>query len=398
MDIDDAYSELGLRPGASAAAVKAAWRRLVSHWHPDRNPAAEAAALMQRINAAYDRIRLATVREAGADDGPPGGDAPREPASGARPHAREAREARGGPAGAGAGANADAGASAGPRAASGTDSTGSTGGAGGAGSADADGPPRVVRRRVRLSLEEAVRGATRSLRGRLREQCGACAGSGHAGEPLGCATCRGSGQRRSDWWVAWPPRSTPCEDCGGTGLRQQPCPVCEGAGALTRHYCCTVRLPPGLRDGDRLSADGGGGHRGGFDGRLALEVRWTPHPLLRVDAEGLLRSELPVDGCAWLAERWVEVPSPTGALQMRLRRGRLVYRLPGQGLPQARGADAARGDLVVTVRPVFAPTLDAEQQALLERLAAIAEAHPPPALRAWQQRLQAWRDADAAGA
>lgn len=381
MDIDDAYSELGLRPGASAAAVKAAWRRLVSRWHPDRNPAADAAALMQRINAAYDRIRLATVREAGDDDDPTGGDAPRGPAAGAHRHAREAHAG-------------SAGGGAGPGATSGTGTgTGSADAA-----ADADGPPRVVRRRVRLSLEEAVLGATRSLRGRLREHCGACAGSGHAGEPLTCASCQGSGQRRSDWWVAWPPRSTPCEDCGGTGLRQRPCPVCEGTGGLTRHYRCTVRLPPGLRDGDRLSADGGGGHRGGFDGRLTLEVRWTPHPLLRVDAEGLLRSELPVDGCAWLAERWVEVPSPTGPLQMRLRRGRLVYRLPGQGLPQARGAGAARGDLVITVSPVFAPTLDAEQQALLERLAAIAEAHPPPALRAWQQRLQAWRDADPARA
>ena len=65
MGLDDAYVELGVSPGASESEVKAAWRRLVSRWHPDRNASADAAALMQRINRAYDRIRLALVEPAG---------------------------------------------------------------------------------------------------------------------------------------------------------------------------------------------------------------------------------------------------------------------------------------------------------------------------------------------
>lgn len=319
MNITDAYAELGLAPGAPDAEVKAAWRRLVSRWHPDRNASAEAAALIQRINGAYERIRLAEV----SVDAEPAADV------------------------------------------------------------------RTVQRRVRLSIEDAVLGCTRVLRGRLVDACAACDGSGARGAPLRCATCSGSGRRRADWWVAWPPVATPCGDCDGTGTRQPACPACDGAGGQTLRYRCTVRLPPGLRHGDRLGADGGGRHRGGFDGRLDLRIELAPHPFFKIGDDGLLRAEFPVDGFAWLAQRWVEVPAPAGLQQMRLRRGRLVYRLPGLGLPLQRG-NGPRGDYVVTVVPTFPDQPDAEQQALLDRLAAIADAQPAPALRDWRQRLQAW--------
>lgn len=326
MSIDDAYVELGLAPGATDAEVKQAWRRMVSRWHPDRNASAEAAALIKRINGAYERIRLATLA--------PVDEADEAPASAA-----------------------------------------------------AEG--RVVRRRVRLSIEEAVQGATRDLRGRLVDPCLPCDGRGVLGEPQPCPSCRGSGRQRQDWWLAWPATDKACADCQGSGQRQTSCPTCDGAGQQTWRYRCSVRLPAGLRQGDVLMADGGGRHRGGFDGRLELRIELAPHPLFQWSDDGTLRCQLPVDGFAWLAQQWIEVPAPTGLQQMRLRRGRLVYRLPGQGLPLARGS-AERGDYLVTVEPTFPSHPDAEQQALLERLAAIADAHPEKALQAWRQRLRAW--------
>lgn len=332
MSIDDAYIELGLSPGASDAEVKSAWRKKVSQWHPDRNASAEAAALMQRINAAYERIRLAAVSTV-ADAGP-------APAPGARAR-RAAPEGR------------------------------------------------VVQRRVRLSVEDAVLGSTRVLRGRLVDDCAACGSSGQRAAPQRCGTCNGSGQRRTDWWVAWPPQPLACADCEGTGTRRLICPACEGAGRHTRRYRCTVRLPAGLRHGDLLAADGGGSHRGGFDGTLELRIELAPHPLFTVGDDGTLRAEFPVDGFAWLAQQWIEVPAPSGLQQMRLRRGRLVYRLPGQGLPLERGG-TQRGAYVVTITPTFPDLPDAEQQALLERLAAISCTQPPAALRAWRHRLVAW--------
>lgn len=326
MSINDAYVELGLEPGASDVEVKRAWRRMVSRWHPDRNASAEAAALIQRINGAYERIRLATVSSVDETDGV---------------------EA----------AAADEG--------------------------------RVLQRRVRLSIEDAVLGGTRQLRGRWVDTCVPCNGRGMLGQPQSCPSCRGSGRRRQEWWRAWPPTELACDDCQGRGERQATCPACDGGGQQTWRYRCTVRLPAGLRTGDVLMADGGGRHRGGFDGRLELRIELAAHPLFEVDDDGTLRCQLPVDGFAWLAQRWIEVPSPSGLQQMRLRRGRLVYRLPGQGMPLARGS-AGRGDYLVTVAPIFPDHSDAEQQALLERLATIAEARPEQALTAWRQRLTAW--------
>jgi hypothetical protein len=86
-DIDSAFAELGLRPGASEADVKAAWRRLVSVWHPDRNPSAAAPARMQRINRAVEAIRRAGYRAPPRRSTPMAGRPPPQPARG-RPATR----------------------------------------------------------------------------------------------------------------------------------------------------------------------------------------------------------------------------------------------------------------------------------------------------------------------
>ena len=59
MGTDNAFAELGLACDATEREVKAAWRRLASQWHPDRNGSADAVARMQRINQAFEAIRNA---------------------------------------------------------------------------------------------------------------------------------------------------------------------------------------------------------------------------------------------------------------------------------------------------------------------------------------------------
>ncbi len=51
--IIDHYQTLGVIPSAEAAVIKAAYRALVSIYHPDRNPDANAADKIKDINAAY---------------------------------------------------------------------------------------------------------------------------------------------------------------------------------------------------------------------------------------------------------------------------------------------------------------------------------------------------------
>ncbi len=56
--IDDPYKILGVSPDASDEEVKRAYRRLAKQYHPDLHPGDEnAAKMMQKINAAYERIK-----------------------------------------------------------------------------------------------------------------------------------------------------------------------------------------------------------------------------------------------------------------------------------------------------------------------------------------------------
>ncbi|MBO3458083.1 MAG: DnaJ domain-containing protein [Aetokthonos hydrillicola CCALA 1050] len=60
-DINDAYSLLGLKPSASQADVKLAYRELVKIWHPDRflhsQEKQEAEKKLKQINQAYNRLK-----------------------------------------------------------------------------------------------------------------------------------------------------------------------------------------------------------------------------------------------------------------------------------------------------------------------------------------------------
>jgi len=66
-----AYATIGLRPGASARALKEQYRKLAKTWHPDRwandtASQAEAAQRMRAINDAYATLhRVRTVARSG---------------------------------------------------------------------------------------------------------------------------------------------------------------------------------------------------------------------------------------------------------------------------------------------------------------------------------------------
>jgi molecular chaperone DnaJ len=363
-----AYAELGLAPGASEAELKVAWRRLVSHWHPDRHPDPAALARMQRINQAYRLLRRAGARPAGAAGG--SGPADAAPAAAGCEPAQEAAD------GAADGAASDSAAD------STTDSARS--------------PRPTVRRRVTLSLEEALTGCTRVLKGRWQPVCGPCGGAGLLGPLQACGDCEGGGRQRQRLWYGWRATGEPCGGCTGTGRVQPPCTACGGSGkGLAQAWRVQVRLPPGVRDGDALlvrAARAGPATRLPVD--LELRVQWLPHPLFTLHADdGLLHLALPVDGLAWVAERTLPVPTPDGLQPLALRREQRSYRLPGHGLALQRGG--ARGDLVVDIEPVWPQRFSADQQILLDQLLASAigaDGRPrEPRLADWQGRLQAWQ-------
>ena len=379
-----AYAELGLVPGASEPEAKAAWRRMVSQWHPDRNASAGAVARMQRINLAFEALR-----RAGFPAGRPGPSAPpaRAPAARSSPATKTGRRPGTDP---GAQAQGSAQGSA----------QGDTHGNAQGDTAAPASPPRTLRRKVRISLEEATLGCTKVLRGAEQAACAPCGGSGEAPQTLACAGCAGLGRvRQAGWFSLFGGLSgslADCADCGGSGRLRPACAQCAGSGRRkSARYRVSVRLPPGVRDGDELQVDasrwaGRATAGGGLAADLLIRVAVQPHPFFNLRDDGGLHCTLPVSGFAWMAGRPVQVPTPDGWHHLPLDRACTDYRIAGAGFPVGRRGP--RGDLCVHVVPRFPSVLSTDQHILLDQLVATqtgagAGAEADPALRAWQQTL-----------
>src|SRR5436190_2743619 len=57
------YDILQIKPDASAEEIQHAYRKLAMRYHPDRNPAPDAAAKMAAINEAYEILQNPLQRQ-----------------------------------------------------------------------------------------------------------------------------------------------------------------------------------------------------------------------------------------------------------------------------------------------------------------------------------------------
>jgi molecular chaperone DnaJ len=354
LDTENAFAELGLAPDATEREVKAAWRRLASQWHPDRNDSAGAVAKMQRINQAFEEIRRAGFdARANADV-----DTPSAPDSNT-PEDFDADQAT----------------------------------AAASHAADTERQRRTLHRKVRMTLEEAAVGCIKVLRGKVTDICATCAGAGHQMLGGNCTRCGGSGAIPKRSFFGWPAGVAECEACLGGGIARQPCAACSGVGKLPpRGYKLNVRIPHGVRDGDLLHVDRRRVRADGPPADVEIRVEVLEHAFFKLDDDGTIRCEMPVDGFAWIANRQVKVPTVTGFQALQLNRDLLSYRLKGQGFPvQRRGA---RADQLVTLMPVFPQQLSTDQQILLDQLLATTSGAGGEALderlRTWNRNLRAW--------
>ena len=173
-------------------------------------------------------------------------------------------------------------------------------------------------------------------------------------------------------------RNTHCPECHGTGMKgRQVCPSCDGSGqvAATENY--KVKIPPGVRDGQRLRLKGQGepGMGGGPRGDLYLRVRFASHPDYRVEGGDLYYD---LDLAPWEAALGakVSVPLLSGSLSIKIPPGTQNgqrLRLKGRGLP-GRGGES--GDLYVVARIQMPKEISDPEKALWEKLARESHFNP----------------------
>jgi curved DNA-binding protein len=152
-------------------------------------------------------------------------------------------------------------------------------------------------------------------------------------------------------------------------------PDLDDAAGRTNTY--QVRIPPGMREGQRirLAGQGGPGHGGAPAGDLYLRVRFARHPDLRVQDDDI---HCDLDLAPWEAVLGVKAKIPTlaGSTTLRVPPGTTAgtrLRVRGQGLPRE---DGTRGDLYATTRIQTPATVSAEEKALWEKLAQASTFNP----------------------
>jgi DnaJ-class molecular chaperone len=304
----DPYEVLGVPRGASAAAIKSAYRKLAKKHHPDNNKNdPKSAARFSEINSANeilgdeDKRKQFDRGEIDADGKPrfqgfPGGGGPGARAGGFETHTF--RTGGAGPGGFGGGGFEDilnsmfgAAAARGARSGPGTSFEFDTGGI----ALDLD-----LNVAMTVSLEEAVKGAEKRVR-------------------------------------------------------------------LPTGKELNVRIPAGVTAGQQIRLKGQGetaaGHR---PGDLLITVSIAPHAFFKVDGSDL-RVDLPVTLYEAVLGGKVRVPTLGSAVELSIPKntssGR-TFRLKGKGLPKPGGTN---GDLFVTTRIMLPNGNDAELEALMQK-------------------------------
>ncbi len=130
-----------------------------------------------------------------------------------------------------------------------------------------------------------------------------------------------------------------------------------------------ARIAPGAVDGQRLRlpGKGGKGFNGGRAGDLYLDISLKPHRLYRATGHDLY-VDLPLAPWEAALGASVEVPTPAGAVNLKVRAGTSSgqkLRLGGRGLPRPRGG---AGDLFAVAQIVVPAELSARERELYEEL------------------------------
>lgn len=372
----DYYKVLGVSKSASADEIKKAFRQIAKANHPDQNPDNRAALARFKEASEANAILSDTEKRKEYDEARSlfgGGFKFTRPGQGGSPGFEDLlRNAQG--AGQGTAGLGDI-------------FGGLFGQTGATRRATQRGPRRGadIEGDVTITFEQAVEGATVTMRTISDQPCASCRGTGaKAGSlPRVCPRCEGSGMQSSQAGGVFH-MSEPCTECLGRGLIvEDPCQDCEGSGRGRSAKTMQVRIPAGVTDGQRIRLKGKGaaGENGGASGDLYVSVKVTPHRLFGRSGNNLTL-EVPVTFTEASLGAEIIIPTLNGP-NVKLRvppstpNGRTM-RVRGKG---ARKSDGTMGDLLVTLNVQVPEGLTEEaKRALLEYAAKAHESNPRASL------------------
>ncbi len=340
----DLYKTLGVDKGASGDEIKKAYRKLARKHHPDLNPGDKSAEKkFKEINEAYEILSDSKKRQEYDQFGKAAFDG------------SHGFEGFSGGQNAGFGFNGN------------EDIFADLFGSFGHGSRTVRGADLSTS--LDIDLEDAYRGATKSIRLTREKTCDKCGGTG-AETSQTCSTCRGSGSVRQSRGVFR--MSQPCPSCGGSGsVTTRACNACRGKGSTVSADTIKVRIPPGADTGSRLRLRGMGsaGAAGGPSGDLLIELRVRHHKTFRREGPDIF-VDVPVTISEAVLGARIRVPTLDGDVTMTLPAGTdsgKKFKLRGKGIPRKGRQDA--GDQYAVIKIVVPKNVTDSTKEALETLA-----------------------------
>lgn len=230
--------------------------------------------------------------------------------------------------------------------------------------------PGSARSRVRVTLEEAFRGCSRTVKSEGREMCPACTGTGST-QWARCNACGGGGfVFTSDGQMRI---QTSCTVCSGRGSTpSQSCGGCNGRGyRIVSEKDVEVAIPAGVEDGTQIRAPGESPN----GGDLFVVVSVERHPSISRQGKDLLSHvEVPYTTLVLGGEAKILLFGSEISIKIpRGTRSGARVRLPGQGMPHMQNP-SFRGDLFVDLALKVPSKVTKEHESLLQRLAKIESA------------------------
>jgi molecular chaperone DnaJ len=338
--VRDPYEVLEVGRNATDAELKSAFRRLAARHHPDKNPGdSQAQARFSELNAAYqilsDPQKRAAYDRYGAAAFRPGGGAPVD--------------------------FSDLGGIDGIF----SDILGAFG--------IRTGDRGDLRKRIKVTFEEAARGCEKEVRYERMEACARCSGQGaEPGTPVSaCAACNGRGRVRYQQGLFPLAVERPCSRCRGTGqLAATPCRGCQGAGLATKSHMVELTIPAGIEAGSSRVVSGAGNRtrpdRPAGDLELIIDV--APHPFFKRIGDDVICS-VPITFAQAALGGELEVPTLDGKVKLRVppsTQPGTVLRVRGKGIPHR--VRSGRGDQLVEIALEVPTSLTSKAKQLIEDL------------------------------
>lgn len=354
---EDYYSILGIEKTASDTEIKKAYKKMAMKYHPDRNPGDKTAeSKFKLVGEAYEVLSDQNKRRTYDNYGHSGFNYSSDNFSQPSSHFADIF----------------------------SEMFGDIFGAGTKRSLSERGSDLL--HNIKLDLENAANGTKITLNIKTLIKCKNCTGSGSKNNNsfTKCNKCEGSGKNKINQGFVTIQQT--CNKCFGQGtVIKENCEKCNGQGRFESEKILSVKIPPGINDGDRIKIVGEGeaGKNGGEAGDLYVYVEIKKHEIFTRN-ESDLHCELPISFYKAVVGGETEIPSINGVVRIKLPKEiqtNKIFRVRGRGIKKLNSEEF--GDLFCKVIVETPINLNAEQKKILEEFNSITKNENKPKETSW---------------